>query len=140
MGGGGRRPSTAGGGEYEPREPEDEADDYGDSGEREGDSKGATDGNQADAGGGGSEAGGGETSQQTLGAYGGGLPGGLNPVHDDIPGGPDVGEAAEKAGKAAAWWGLLGAVQNVPEIDDETVLDDIVIEVLQRAHDETVEE
>ena len=131
MGGGERRPSTAGGGEYESREPEDEADDYGDSGEREGDSEGATDGDKADAGGGG---------QQTLGAYGGGLPGGLNPVHDDIPGGPDVGEAAEKAGKAAAWWGLLGAVQNVPEIDDETELDDIVIEVLQRVHDETVEE
>jgi hypothetical protein len=140
MGGGERRPSTAGGGEYEPREPKGEADDYGDSGEREDDSEGAANGDKADAGGAGSGAGDGETTQQTLRAYGGGLPGGLNPVHDDIPGDPDVGEAAEKAGEAAAWWGLLGVVQNVSEMDDETVLDDIAIEVLQRVHDETIEE
>jgi len=131
MGGGEQRPAGSPGGNYEPREPPDEADTYGRDSE-DSESEEPTTGGGAEDGAG--------TEQQQLSAYDGGLPGGVNPVTDEVPGDVEVGPSGQHAARMASYVALFGVVQGVGGIDGETEMDDAVIESLKRVHDEALEE
>jgi len=148
MGGGEKRPQPrTGGSGYEPREDDDEGDE---------DNKQSQEQRQAGeggrpGGGGGTGAGGEDddnagqpeatgTGQQPLSAYGGGLPGGINPFDDGTPGAGEVDENGEGAAEIASYWGFLGVVRVMSVPSDGTDLDKPVEESLRRIHDEALEE
>jgi len=139
MGGGEQRPAGSPGRDYEPREPPDEADTYGRDSEDGESEEPMTDDETAGASGGGAEDGAGNEQQQ-LSAYGGGLPGGVNPVTDEVPGDVEVGPSGQHAARMASYVALFGVVRGVAGIDEETEVDDAVIESLERVHDEALAE
>lgn len=153
MGGGEKRPRPrTGGSGYEPREDDDESDEDDEQAREQGQTSGGGKAEAGGPGGGGGAGAGGEdegdteqpgateTGQQPLSAYGGGLPGGINPFDDGTPGADEVDENGEGAAEMASYWGFIGVVQVMSVPSDGTDLDKPVEESLRRIHDEALEE